>query len=83
VRSGSSTDIDVLGNDTDADGDLRPSTLRIVDGPSRGTASISGGEVRYQAPLLALSTSTSIVYEVCDRSGRCDRATLSLAISLL
>jgi putative nucleotidyltransferase with HDIG domain len=83
VRSGSRTDIDVLANDTDEDGDLHESTLRIISGPSRGSASISSHDIRFQAPLLALATSTSIVYEICDDEDHCDRATLTISITLL
>jgi hypothetical protein len=83
VRVGSRTDIPVTDNDHDADDDLRPSSLRIVSGPGQGTATVSGGAVRYQAPLLALQPTTAVTYEVCDAGGRCDRATLTITIRLL
>jgi hypothetical protein len=73
------TTIPVLANDYDPDGDLVPSSLRIVAGPSIGTASVVGTSIRYVAPLT-LAATTTITYEVCDSHGSCAQATLTITI---
>ena len=41
-------DIDILANDTSADGDLTDDTITITGAPAAGTASIVGQQLRYQ-----------------------------------
>jgi hypothetical protein len=69
----------VLGNDYDTDGVLVPSTLRIVSGPSIGSASVVSGQIRYTAPPLTINT-TTLRYEVCDDDGACAQAILTISI---
>jgi hypothetical protein len=84
VQSGASKNIDVLANDSDPDGDLDRDSLRIVSGPSFGSANVqTDHKIRFQAPLLALAASTDVVYEICDLQGRCDQATLSIDVFIL
>jgi hypothetical protein len=84
VQSGSTTDIDVLTNDSDPDGDLDPDSLRIVSDPSIGSATVlSDHRIRYQAPNLVLAASTQLVYEVCDLRPVCDQGTLDISIFVL
>ena len=71
--------IDVLGNDSDSDGTLVPSTLRIVTPPSIGSASVISGKIRYNAPPLTIN-STTLRYEVCDDDGACSQANLVISI---
>jgi hypothetical protein len=68
-----------LANDYDSDGVLVPSTLRIVSGPSIGTATVVSGQIHYTAPPLTIN-STTIRYEVCDDDGACAQATLTISI---
>jgi hypothetical protein len=75
----SSVSIDVLANDTDADGNLDSSTLAITTAPGRGSASVSGGRVVY-SPGGILLGSTTFVYRVCDTRGACANATVSVTI---
>ena len=85
VAVGLEDDIDVLTNDSDPDGDLDRDSLRIVSGPSIGSANVqTDNEIRYQAPLLALAASTSVVYEILRPiQANCDQATLSIDIFIL
>jgi hypothetical protein len=74
----------VLANDSDPDADLDRNSLRIVSGPSIGSANVqTDHKIRYQAPILALAASTSLVYEICDLQANCDQATLSIDIFIL
>lgn len=66
VAAGQSVSINVVGNDTDDNGDLDPSTVAIVSGPSAGTAvPNSDGTVTYTNTNLA-ATSDSFTYTVND-----------------
>ena len=75
------TDIPVLANDYDTDGVLVPATLQIVSGPSRGSAAVVNGEVRYTAPTLTIGT-TTLTYRICDNGGACAQAVLTITIIL-
>ena len=72
--------IDVLDNDTDPDLDLDDTTLRIVSAPTLGTATVvdvgAGAEISYVAPSSA--GIDMLVYEVCDQTGLCDTATVTI-----
>jgi Ca2+-binding RTX toxin-like protein len=83
VEEDTPEDIDVLLNDTDPDGkaDINPATLRVVDEPSLGTATTTAdGKIRY-APGENNNGNDSFTYEVCDRDGLCDRATVAVSIT--
>jgi hypothetical protein len=71
--------IDVLSNDTDSDGTLRPNTLAIVTGPSNGSASINGRRINY-TPNANYNGTDSFVYRICDDDGACDTATVTIRI---
>ena len=73
VEFGDSALIDVLANDTDADGDLDPSTL-AVGGADLGTATNEGGQLRYVADPIAYDATNSsaddaLTYTVEDDDG--------------
>jgi CshA-type fibril repeat protein len=77
------TAIDVLANDSDSDGDLDAATLRIVTGPGHGRATVDAGgrgTVRY-TPDPAYHGPDRFVYEVCDRTGACARATVTITVT--
>lgn len=70
----------VLDNDSDADGDLDPSTLTIISSPSRGSAQVSGSGVRY-LPSPNLWGDDSFGYRVCDLGGRCSNTTVTVTVT--
>jgi hypothetical protein len=75
--------IPVVANDTDADGNLDPFSVTIVSGPSMGTLTVkkvSGvDKVQYQSPN---QTGTfSFVYSVCDTSGACAHAKVTVTLT--
>ncbi len=72
--------IDVLLNDSDVDGTLVASTLKVTSGPSHGTATVGSGKIAY-TPSTGYSGSDSLTYEVCDNEGACDSATVSITVT--
>lgn len=75
--------IDVLANDSDADGNLDPSTLKIVTRPASGYQSITvvNGKIDVRVSLLFIGTLV-IRYQVCDTTGLCAQATLTAHFAL-
>ena len=71
--------IDVLANDSDADGDLDPASLSVV-GTSDGAAIVDGGTVRY-TPSADFFGETSIQYRICDLGGRCTNGTATVTVT--
>jgi len=74
--------IDVVGNDTDVDGVVDPSTVSIVTMPTGGSVSVDPvtGEVTY-TPSPGFSGTDTFVYEVCDDDGYCDEATVTVEVN--
>ena len=75
--------IDVLGNDYDPNGDLDPSTLRIVRQPSSGAARVvvfTGGGAAVEYTAAATGAADSFAYEVCDRLGVCSTAEVTVMV---
>lgn len=70
--------VDVLANDTDTNGDAL--AIRSVGTPAHGTATISGGRVRY-TPATHYRGSDSFTYVVEDSRGASDEATVSLTVT--
>jgi HD-GYP domain-containing protein (c-di-GMP phosphodiesterase class II) len=77
VLEGSVTDVDVLANDGDPDGEAL--SLVSVGSPGLGTAAAAGRSVRYTAP--AVGGSTSFDYVVRDARGATARATVAVTIA--
>ncbi|MEE8602456.1 Ig-like domain-containing protein [Euzebya tangerina] len=68
---------DVLGNDSDPDGNLDPATVRILDGPRQGFAEVTpDGDIGFVSPLFGRYGTYRITYEVCDTTSLCDTAEL-------
>ena len=67
VATGAAAVIDVLANDTDADGVINPSTVTIVDQPTNGTLTVDPltGDVTYQHDG-GVSITDSFTYTVDD-----------------
>ncbi len=80
VNEGAAVVLDPAANDTDADGDLDRSTLRIVTPPTRGTATVgANGLVTYTS--TGGPGADSFVYEICDATERCDTATVRVTVN--
>lgn len=73
--------IDVLANDTDADGSIDPATVAIRVGPSNGSVSVerSTGAVTY-SPTPDFSGSDAFLYEVFDADGASDWAAVTVTV---
>jgi len=71
--------VDVLANDTDVDGNLDPSTLRITARSSSTSVSleVEDGKVRVRVSALLLA-SAWFDYEVCDTTGLCATARVTI-----
>jgi Ca2+-binding RTX toxin-like protein len=82
AQSGVPVDIAVLGNDTDPDGDLDPTSLAVVDPPASGTATVMGAGIRYTADPDFVGDD-SFTYQVCDFTDLCDQATVTITVTAL
>ena len=79
--------VDVVANDTDADGDLDPSTLKIVSYPPSSqyqSISVNGSKIDIRPTPLFTGT-MHITYQVCDDAGQCATAivTATFVLSLI
>lgn len=77
VAEDGSVVIDVLANDTSADGALDPGTVLVLTGPAHGTTSVNAttGAVTY-APAANYSGNDSFIYRVADVNGNPSNASL-------
>jgi uncharacterized repeat protein (TIGR01451 family)/gliding motility-associated-like protein len=75
--------IDILNNDSDPDGNLDPTSVSIISGPSNGTVSINPvtGATTY-TPNPSFTGTDSFVYSVCDTGVPiyCDSAVVTITI---
>ncbi len=71
--------VDVLANDSDSDGTLVPSTLRVVTPPATGTATVVDGKIAY-TPAPNASGAVTLTYEICDNGGACATATVTITV---
>ena len=69
--------IDVLSNDSDADGDSL--TIQAVSTPSHGNASIENGKVEY-TPASGFSGTDSFTYTINDGNGATASATVTVTV---
>ncbi|MGE0309792.1 MAG: Ig-like domain-containing protein, partial [Acidimicrobiia bacterium] len=72
--------VDVLANDSDPEGDLDPSSLRIATEPQAGVAVVQDGGIEF-TPVLNSVGADSFAYEVCDVTGLCAAATVRLDVT--
>lgn len=82
LMAGEDVSIDVLDNDSDPDGDLIDTTLTIIEGPALGAATV---DYAADPPVIDYTATASsgtdmIVYRVCDETGNCGTATLSITV---
>ena len=77
------TDLDVLGNDSDPDNDMM--TLTIASGPGSGSASvITGNLVQFIPSGMSDDQTTTFTYQICDNASPtpyCDNATVTVVFS--
>ena len=84
VEAGSVTDVRVLDNDVDLDGNLDVLSLAVTVSPGSGVPTVeevSGHEllVRYRAP--AADGREGFSYRVCDALGACDDAEVTVLVA--
>lgn len=79
ATSGASISINVLGNDTDVDGQAL--TLDSVANPGNGTASVSGSFVVYTAND-GFAGSDFVTYVISDAAGATSQGTITVSVSL-
>ena len=82
VFSGSSDEMliaDVLANDQDPDGFLRPATLKLVDAPSNAYAVVENAKISY-TPDPGFCGVDEFLYEICDDEGACSQALVEIKI---
>ena len=80
VNEDSSVTVDVLGNDSDVDDGLDPASVTVTSGPANGSTSVNpDGSIDY-TPDPNFFGSDSFTYEVCDFSGACDTATVTITV---
>ena len=72
--------VDVLGNDSDADSALDPSSVVPASLASNGTVDIVGDGTLLYTPSPDFFGSDAFGYEVCDVEGLCDGATVSVDV---
>jgi len=74
--------IDVLDNDTDPQGNIDPTTVKIVGSASYGTINVNpfSGLVIY-TPEPNYNGIDTFIYEVCDTDGYCDLAIVNITIN--
>ena len=77
--AGEPTTIDVLANDTDPDDDLDPGSVEVTTAPTQGTVSIDDvtGQITY-TPVDGATGTDTFTYQVCDVTGLCDEATVTV-----
>ena len=73
--------IDVLANDSDADGNLDPTSVSVTSGPANGSVTIdpSTGAVTY-TPDAAFSGTDTFTYQVCDLTDLCTSGTVTVTV---
>jgi hypothetical protein len=73
--------IDVLANDTDADGNIAPGSVTVVNPPASGTINnidASTDAITFQSSVAGPD---SFTYQVCDTTLLCASATVSVDVT--
>jgi hypothetical protein len=77
--------VDVAANDTDADGDLDPTTTNTACGTCSSTTDgslVNNGNGSFDyTPNVDFNGSDGFVYEICDTVGACDTATVTITVT--
>ncbi|TYP98346.1 gliding motility-associated-like protein, partial [Tenacibaculum adriaticum] len=74
--------INVIGNDTDVDGTIDPTSVTEITAPTNGTIAIDPvtGQITY-TPNAEFFGTDAFEYSVCDDDGACATATVSVTIN--
>lgn len=81
VVAGETENLNVMANDYDPDGSLDPSSVTIIAPPTSGSARVlPNGRILYTAPPEEAGLTDSLTYRVCDDSGLCGTAVVSISI---
>lgn len=84
VPENSSVTIPVLNNDMDPDGDMNPPrTLTIASNPPNGTVTVNADGTLTYTPKADFSGTDTFTYTVCDQTGLCSTATVTVTVSEL
>ena len=73
--------VNALGNDTDADNSLDPTSVSITAGASHGATAVDAttGQITY-TPAANFHGSDSFTYRVCDAAAACDTAVVAVTV---
>ena len=77
VSENEPTIVDVLGNDTDLDGDEL--TIMSFTNPLNGTVELVNGVFQY-TPDAGFTGTDEFMYQICDENGDCDMASVTLEV---
>jgi gliding motility-associated-like protein len=73
-------DGDVSTNDIDPDGDVLTVNPEPVEGPVNGTVELNADGTYIYTPNEEFTGKNEFVYEICDASGLCDNATVTISV---
>lgn len=68
-------------NDSDADGNLDPSSAINLSNPSHGNIVNDGDGTFIYTPAAEYDSTDSFTYEICDTDGLCDTATVTINVN--
>lgn len=74
--------LDVLGNDTDHNNDIDPSTLKITSFPSHGAATVLSNGDLYFKTHDDFEGIQNFTYEICDTLGLCSSANIKVMVAV-
>ncbi|MEZ5408932.1 MAG: Ig-like domain-containing protein [Acidimicrobiales bacterium] len=72
--------IDVVDNDTDADGNLADTTVTITSQPGHGTVTVAPNGIVTYTPANGYSGTDTFTYQVCDSANACDTAVVTITV---
>ncbi len=73
--------IDVAANDTDANGDLDPTSVSVTVPPASGTAVSNGDGTITYTPTLGATGVFTFTYQICDLTLLCDTADVTVEVT--
>ncbi len=73
------TEVDILTNDSDQDGDIKDVTTTITENPKNGTTKIVNRKVVY-TPNPEFVGEDTFNYKICDVDGLCDEAVVTITV---
>jgi uncharacterized repeat protein (TIGR01451 family) len=83
TKAGEPVKIPVLKNDKPGEGQLVPSTTKIVDQPTNGTVRVdpTTGDITYSPDPGFTGKEDFFVYEICNDKGKCDTANVVVKVN--